>query len=200
MPDMAVLRIGFEGEWWAFEMSEFISGIDELYADIALLLTARELAEKADGGPDDEMLIRTRVRQLRSAVVESERSSRDFLRYDPFSIEDRHGIARPEPLQVLAIRYGSEGSFDFFGIGRFADALASFFEALLVHFGSAAEREAKKLENIKTRIALTKEARLSEQETEAYARDAALRSLRCLFPHRQMQMSASRRAITFDPA
>jgi len=171
MTEMAVIRIEFEGEWWAFEIAELIGAVDELYADTALIGTAHELFANAGQRNQDEMLLRNRARQLQSMVTDSASRSSRFLRQDAFAVEVRHGIQRPVALQVLAIKYGSDGSFDFLGLGKFSDAVASIFNSLLAHFGNAAEREKNTLAVIREKLEIAKLAGMSERDIQGYAQE-----------------------------
>jgi hypothetical protein len=171
MTDLKVLRLEFEGEWWAFELATLIAGIDEIYADLALLDVVERLAPLIESKPQEGILFRSRIDMLLAVVADSSSRSGQFLREDEFALEEKNAIERPIPLQLLRINYGSDGGVDFLGVGRLAEAVASVFNGLLEHIRGAPDREAARLKVIERKLEMAKKAGMSERQIEGYARE-----------------------------
>ena len=169
MTEFSIMRVPIGGEWWAFEMAGFIDAIDELYADVALISVARELSELAAQHPSESLLLRTRAELLRSITLRGAGASSEFLRGDAFEIENTYNLARTAPLQVLSVKYGSDGEFEFFGIGKMAQAVASMYNKTVDWITGKPARDRETLENIKTKLDLAKFAGWSDVQLEAYA-------------------------------
>lgn len=171
MSEFQIMRLPVTGEWWAFEMSELIEAVDELYSDVALMILEGRLNQTALTHPNDSLLLRARADLLRSVGLKGNRNASDFLRNDPFEIEGSYNFGSIAPLQIISVKYGSDGSFDFLGIGKICEAVASMYNKTIDFIAGKPEREGETLENIKAKLAIAKASGLSDEEVQAYGRE-----------------------------
>jgi hypothetical protein len=168
MANEVLIKVEFEGEFWAFEISDMINAFDELYADIALLEIIGDLSGRIESDSVNDFLIKTRIRQLVSMTLDNAIRSADFLRQDEFLIEKENGIECIEPLQILSMKYGSDGEFDFLGLGKIAEAFASVVDSWLGFAGDKAKRQEEALKVIDQKVEIARKAGYSEGELKSY--------------------------------
>lgn len=152
-------------------MAEFIAEVDELYADISILLVAHELGLRLEDHPEQAKTIRDRIQQLLAITIDKTAPSVEFIRTDTFALEKELNIEKQTILQVVSVKYGSEGGFDFLGFGKIADAVANVFNGILEHIGRGPERELKRLEAIKEKLKIADLTGMTEEQKEGYARE-----------------------------
>lgn len=169
MADTELIHVDFDGEFWAFEITDLIDGFDQLYADMLLLDVAEQLSELIEKNPGEGILFRSRIEQLMAVIGDSNARSVEFVVADPFVLEQENGIERPVASQLVRINYGSDGGFDFFGLGRVAQAVASIFNGILDYVGKGTERDNARLEAIEKKIEFARKTGASDEQLQAYA-------------------------------
>ncbi len=117
MPELQMLRIEVAGEWYAYEWSNFITEVDELYVDFAIIDEINVLGRQITSPPDPT--ISSRIESLKHILVDGPSTRR------PFNSE------QSPALRVAAIKYGSDGKFDLVGVGQALEAVEKIFKDLL---------------------------------------------------------------------
>ena len=159
------LHIGIAGEWSAYQMAEFVMTIDELYSELALLTKILDLQEqKISGSAEENIISNAHISQIEEVLFDNHEISGKFLRETEWMYEYQ--------LKVSRVSYGSDGSWDFAGIGTAVRAVSDFLSNILNYVGDREKRRKKCLENAEKVIAICQKAGHSAEQIEKLTRKA----------------------------
>ncbi len=162
--DELMLRINVSGEWYAHEWWEFISAVDNLYLDLVILETIRQLTITPPPTED----VSTRMQSMVDILLDPSPNRRGLYR-DGLLVIDPKRRYDPPGLRVAAIQYGPEGKVDLVGIRQVVEATVDVIEAFIEFAGISPEHDKKKLANIQKKVEIIKAAGYSEKDVANYA-------------------------------
>lgn len=154
--DHDVLTVSISGDWYANDMAELVTTIDEHYSDLVLLYMMLDLQSRKESSSVDESIpINVMLTQIEDVLFGEQEHSR-------YLISETDWL-KPFQLKVLRISYGSDGGWDFLGMGKAIKEAFRLLQGILTFVGDRELRREKCLENAERAIALARAAGASPE-------------------------------------